>query len=479
MKKIIITIVLCMLLTPVLAACTPLEYTKGVEIDEDYPLDILGIYDDAVVFKSEARFGKVILTMGTKDDLDDIVEYYNDYYEYKGIAPASEQIEDDAYFAVFAAEGYEFELEVSEAEGKYIEDLFEYVIEVSAKAVDEDEPSSEKGTQENVQVQETQNAATEGEDTPPIVSATAPPTQKNVLDGETPLTSPDTGAWYSYSVYDTGNRDKYVDYTIYFADAETGSYHYFDYAAGEKMDNEFTYEVVNGVLVMNLDNNVQLLYDAYYDNEQLHLVNQYTDEAMYMKNWRKESGMTPDLNEFTAYGCWIAYPEGFTQPVILAIWEGRGGHVFNWKGEGASEDIMWTQAGSSMSFEVNMQDAENLTLSHRGNVLCAETETLGTLYFYRVTSNALAGVYEISETNDGQVGTWEAALHYDGTANHKVSNGRLTFNYDNKDWYINPVDGMLYAFIFGEYVSFYYYYNESELVLHEPTENLDYTFDKK
>jgi hypothetical protein len=280
-------------------------------------------------------------------------------------------------------------------------------------------------------------------------------------------------------VYDTGNRDKYVDYTIYFADAETGSYHYFDYAAGEKMDNEFTYEVVNGVLVMNLDNNVQLLYDAYYDNEQLHLVNQYTDEAMYMKNWRKESGMTPDLNEFTAYGCWIAYPEGFTQPVILAIWEGRGGHVFNWKGEGASEDIMWTQAGSSMSFEVNMQDAENLTLSHRGNVLCAETETLGTLYFYRVTSNALAGVYEISETNDGQVGTWEAALHYDGTANHKVSNGRLTFNYDNKDWYINPVDGMLYAFIFGEYVSFYYYYNESELVLHEPTENLDYTFDKK
>jgi hypothetical protein len=88
-------------------------------------------------------------------------------------------------------------------------------------------------------------------------------------------------------------------------------------------------------------------------------------------------------------------------------------------------------------------------------------------------------VYEISETNDGQVGTWEAALHYDGTANHKVSNGRLTFNYDNKDWYINPVDGMLYAFIFGEYVSFYYYYNESELVLHEPTENLDYTFDKK
>jgi hypothetical protein len=65
MKKIIITIVLCMLLTPVLAACTPLEYTKGVEIDEDYPLDILGIYDDAVVFKSEARFGKVILTMGT------------------------------------------------------------------------------------------------------------------------------------------------------------------------------------------------------------------------------------------------------------------------------------------------------------------------------------------------------------------------------------------------------------------------------
>ena len=477
MKKIIIFIVLCMLLTPIFAACTPSEYTKGINIDEDYPSDVLGAYDDAVVFESEARFGKVILTMGTKDDLDDIVEYYGDYYEYKGITPSSEEIDDDAYSAVFTADGYEFEIEVSEADGKYIEDLFEYVIEISARALSTDEASSANDSQENVAVQETQSAA-EGDDTP-VASETDPPTQKNVLDGETSLMSPDMGAWYSYSVYDAGKRDKYVDYTIYFADAATGSYHYLDYGTGEKMDNEFTYEVVNGVLVINLDNNVQLLYDAYYDNNQLHLINQYTDEAMYMKNWQKESGMTPNLNEFTAYGCWIAYPEGFTQPVILAVWEGGSGFVSNWAGDGSSDRMMWKQTGSSLSFEVGMLYGEALTLSHKGNVLHAETETLGTLYFYRATSNVVAGVYEISQTNDGEVGTWEATLNYDGTADHKVSSGRLTFNYDNRDWYINPLDGMLYAFIFGEYASFYYYYNEAELVLHEPTENLDYTFDKK
>ncbi len=430
-------------------------------------------YEDAVVFESETRFGKVILTMGTKDDLDDIVDYFNDYYDYKGITPSSEQIDDDAYSAVFTTEGYEFEIEVSEADGKYIEDLFEYVIEISGKAVSADETPPTSSSQESQSIKEAQSTVT------PTISTTAPPVQKNVLEGETPLTLPDTGAWYSYSVYDAGKRDIYVDYTIYFADETTGSYHYFDYATGEKMDNEFTYEVVNGVLVIILDNNVQLLYDAYYDNGELHLVNQYTDEAMYMKNWRKESGMTPNLNEFTAYGCWIGYPKGFTQPVILSIWEGGSGFVANWVGDGSSDRIMWERKGSSLSFEVGMLYGEALTLSHRGNVIYAETETLGTLYFYRATSNVLAGVYEISQTNDGQVGTWEATLHYDGTAKHKVSSGRLAFNYDNSDWYINPIDGMLYAFIFGEYESFYYYYNETELVLHEPNESLDYTFDKK
>ncbi len=474
MKKIIIAVVMLMLMSTIFAGCTPSEFTKGVEVDGDYPLDVLEIYPDAVVFESEARFDKVKLSLGTKDDLEDIVEYYRDFYEYKNITPSHESLDDDEYSALFTVDGYEFEIEVTGADGEYVADLFEYVIEISSKKLVAEAASTKVGDENAVA---DDDPAMKSDDSP-TSEVTAPPTQKKVLEGETAITSVATGAWYSYTVTDAAGSDKYVDYTIYFTDGTSGSYHYFDYLSGEKIDNEFTYEIANGVLVINLDKNVQLLYDAYYDNDQLHLINQYTDEAMYMKNWSKESGKTPNLTQFTAYGCWVTYLDGFSEPTVLALWEGGAGYVYNWNNDSASDNIMWKENGSSMSFEVGVTYGEDLELSHRGNVLKATQSDGEVIYFYRATTNMIASIYEITQTNDGDVGTWKATLSLDGTASHKISGGRLTFNYDNSNWYINPIDGMLYAFIFGEYASFYYYYNETEMILHEPTESLDYTFSK-
>ena len=326
MKKFVVIIAMLMIICPVLAGCTPSEYTKGVEVDDSYPEDVLEIYDGAVVFESESRFDKSLISMGTKDDLEDIVEYFRDFYEYKNITPSSEQEDKDEYSSVFTVKGYEFELEVAEADGKYVGDLFEYVIEISAKKLDEE-------TADNSAKDEGSETPAETDADAPAASATEPPSRKNVLEGETALTAVATGAWYSFKCLDASGEAKYVDYTIYFADESSGSYHYFDYAAGEKADSEFTYEIANGVLVITMGNGSRVLYDAYYDNNQLHLINQETGEAMYMKNWAKESGKTPNLTEFTAYGCWLAYFDGYDNPVIMALWKDGAGYMYNWMGE--------------------------------------------------------------------------------------------------------------------------------------------------
>ncbi len=476
MKKILIFIAALFFALTSFLGCTPSQFKKGVEVDENYPEDVLEIYDDAVVFESEERFGKVRLSLGTNDDIDDISDYYRDFYEYKNIT-VKETLEDDEYSATFVMDGYEFDLKAEKSSGD-AKKYFEYVIEIKTKKLDEqssadgkdDSPIEASATADS---NPSQNIAIS-----PTVAPTAPPSQKTVLDGETALSSIALGAWYSYSVSDSQSNDKYVDYTISFADDTTGSYYYFDYALDEKMNNDFTYEIVNGVLVINLDNNVQLLYDAYYDNDQLHLLNQYTDEEMYLKNWQKESGKTPNIGVFTAYGSWIAYPEGFNSPICLALWKDGAGYIYNWNNDAASDNIMWEISDNQIKFEVGTLYGDTLALSHRANVLVATTSADEEMCFYRATTNTLHGVYEMSVSSNSEVSSWTATLYPDQNATHKISTGLLTFNYENSDWYINPVDGMLYAFIFGEYANFYYYYNESQLILKQSNDNLEYTFDK-
>ncbi len=474
MKKIFILLAAFFLAVTTFIGCTPSQFKKGVELDEDYPKDVLGIYEDAIVFESEARFGKVIVSLGTEDELDDIVEYFRDYYEYMGIS-AKEELDDDEYSSEFTVQGYEFELNVEEASGD-AKDHFEYVIEITSKKL-EDVSETQSSESSQAEAASSDDPAQQSNDSP-SVQATEPPQQKRVIDGENALTSASFGAWYSYTVFDSQKNDKYVDYTIWFADGTTGSYHYFDYSSKEKMDNEFTYEIVNGVLVLNLDNNVQILYDAYFDNGQMHLINQYTDEEMYLKNWQKESNKTPNIGEFTAYGSWITYLEGYAEPVCLALWEDGAGYIYNWNNDAASDNLMWEKAEGGIKFDVGTLYGDTLTVSHRGNILLATTQSGDVMYFKRATTNVLSGVYELSMSNDGEVSKWTATLYPDQNATHKISSGRLTFNYDNSNWYVNPIDGLLYAFIFGEYESFYYYYNESQLILSQPADNLDYTFDK-
>ena len=135
-RKIIISLCLAatIILTLAFSGCEaikgisnkiPEEYTEGIKYDRDFPDDELEIYDGAVVFDSKKIFDEIVLSFGTEDDFDDVLEFYKEFFEENGIVPAEETEDRDEYYARGVYEGYKFRLQIAEADGEYVEDVFE------------------------------------------------------------------------------------------------------------------------------------------------------------------------------------------------------------------------------------------------------------------------------------------------------------------------------------------------------------------
>ena len=123
-----------------MASCTPAAYKKGVKLSRDYPEKDLPIYDDAVVFECDESSKGVDISYGVKDgDVDDVADFYKDYFEDEGIVLTKEKDEKDEYSAKGTYEDFEFDISVEEAKGKYEEKVFETVVEVEIEFIDEDE----------------------------------------------------------------------------------------------------------------------------------------------------------------------------------------------------------------------------------------------------------------------------------------------------------------------------------------------------
>ena len=72
-------IILILGLALILSGCIPSQYTKGVDADE-YPDRDLPVYDDAVIFEYEGDDEEVSIKYGTEDDIDDVIDFYKDYF---------------------------------------------------------------------------------------------------------------------------------------------------------------------------------------------------------------------------------------------------------------------------------------------------------------------------------------------------------------------------------------------------------------
>ena len=154
-----------------LSSCIPAAYKRGVELSRDYPGKDLPIYDDAVVFECEADDEEAQIAYGVIDgDVDDVMDFYQDYFQDEGITLTKEKEDKDEYSARGSYKDFEFKISVEEAKGKYEEKVFETVVEVEIEYI-----SKEKNEDKNQAEEE--EPGEEGKETEDTAILAADPSQ--------------------------------------------------------------------------------------------------------------------------------------------------------------------------------------------------------------------------------------------------------------------------------------------------------------
>ncbi len=165
-KFVAVTVVLLMVFT--LASCSS-AYKKGVKYKE-YPERDVPIYDDAVVFSYEVKGDKCKIKYGSEDDVDDIMEFYQDEFEDEDYRIFDEDIDDDEYSVEGIIDDITFEIDVEEARGDKEEKFFDTIVEVEvifdSDDYEEDEENDEDEDESAKTVEEETLQQTEGEPLP-------------------------------------------------------------------------------------------------------------------------------------------------------------------------------------------------------------------------------------------------------------------------------------------------------------------------
>lgn len=128
-----------LLITSTLVGCNiiPEEYTEGVKLDRSYPEDDMPIYDDALVYYCKDDDEGVTIKFGTQDGLDDVTDFYKDYFEDSGIVP-DEKDRSTRYAAEGTYKDFQFEIRITKSSGEYEEQVFETVVKIEIEFLDID-----------------------------------------------------------------------------------------------------------------------------------------------------------------------------------------------------------------------------------------------------------------------------------------------------------------------------------------------------
>ena len=153
MKKIILLLVLltstamffsgCAVITNILDPL-PEEYVEGVKVPRDYPDDDFEVYDDAVVFEAEEDDEEISLKYGTEDDIDDVIDFYEELFEDNELTVDEQEDDKDEFYAKGKGDGFKFEINAEEASGNYEERAFATVVEVDIEFYTVGEETLEK-----------------------------------------------------------------------------------------------------------------------------------------------------------------------------------------------------------------------------------------------------------------------------------------------------------------------------------------------
>jgi len=122
-----------------MTGCVPKNYTEGLST-RGFPDDIIPIEKHLIAYEydEDSRKDTYTLRAGSEDDMDDIIGYYQDYFEETGIVLAEEDEGRKDYYAAGSYDGYDFELTIEKPSGKYEEKLYTCVVEIIVEANDSD-----------------------------------------------------------------------------------------------------------------------------------------------------------------------------------------------------------------------------------------------------------------------------------------------------------------------------------------------------
>ena len=136
LKKITILMLLVVLFTSV-TSCQNTVYKKGVE-HPNYDDNYLPIYDGAIVYSYEEEEDEIEISFGSEDDVDDIKDFYQDFFEDEDIILSEEKEDKDEYSAEGQIKDLHFELEIEEPRGDK-EDFYKSVTTINIEFNDSDE----------------------------------------------------------------------------------------------------------------------------------------------------------------------------------------------------------------------------------------------------------------------------------------------------------------------------------------------------
>jgi hypothetical protein len=122
---------LSLILMIVLVGCVPSKYIRGVDTN-DYLDDIIPIEKSMTAFELDISRDEdeYELKAGTKKDVDEMIEFYQEFFEEEEIGPSEEE-ERRGYVATGFYEGYRFTLEISEPSESPEDTLFNTVVHIT------------------------------------------------------------------------------------------------------------------------------------------------------------------------------------------------------------------------------------------------------------------------------------------------------------------------------------------------------------
>ena len=138
-RKALLMLALMMVVSTLFAGCVmlPEEYTKGVKLDRSYPKSDMPIMDDAVIYYCESEDDSVSVKYGVKDDLDDVADFYKDFFKDNDIVLESETDKSTRYAADGSYKDFNFKIKATEPSGEYEVKVFKTVVKVDIEFIDD------------------------------------------------------------------------------------------------------------------------------------------------------------------------------------------------------------------------------------------------------------------------------------------------------------------------------------------------------